>query len=57
MSVRKEHLRGVPRKLLRLRLRIKGIKGSSAIGIGVSEKMRNVEPVENMVQRLRLDYS
>lgn len=57
MSVRKEHLRGVPRKMLRLRLRIKGIKGSSAIGIGFSEKMRNVEPVENMIQRLRLNYS
>lgn len=57
MSVRKGQLKGVPKKMLRLRLRIKGIKGSSAIGIGFSEKMRNVEPVENMVQRLRLDYS
>ena len=57
MKVRKSHLKGVPRKMLRLRLRIKGIKGSSANGIGLPEKMRNVEPVENMVQRLRLNYS
>ncbi len=56
MSVRKGHLRGVPKKMLRLRLRIKGIKGSSNIGIGLSESIRNVEPVENMVQRLRLEY-
>jgi hypothetical protein len=57
MSVRKGHLRGVPKKMLRVRLRIKGIKGSSGIGIELSEKMRNAEPVENMVQRLRLEYS
>lgn len=57
MSVRKRHIKGIPKNMLRVRLRIKGIKGSSAIGIGLSEKMRNVEPVENMVQRLRLNYS
>jgi hypothetical protein len=57
MRVRKEHLRGVSKNMLRVRLRIKGIKRSSAIEPGLSEKTHNVEPVENMVQRLRLDYS
>ena len=57
MSVRKEYLRGVSRNMLRVRLRIKGIKGSSGVGRGLREGVRRSEPVDNMVQRLRLDYS
>ena len=57
MSVRKEHLRGVPRKMLRLRLRIKGIKGSSVVGRGLGEGARRIESVDNMVHRLRLGSS
>jgi hypothetical protein len=57
MSLRKDHFRGVPRKMLRLRLRIKGIKGSSVVGRGLGEGARRSESVDNMVHRLRLGFS
>jgi len=57
MIVQKERLRGIPKNMLRLRLRIKGIKGYSYVGHEVSDKVRHVEPVDIMVQRLRLGHS
>ncbi|HEY47896.1 MAG TPA: hypothetical protein G4O14_14085 [Anaerolineae bacterium] len=57
MSVRKGHLKGVPKNMLRVRLRIKGIKGASYAGRELSDKVRPVEPIDSMVQRLRLNYN
>jgi hypothetical protein len=57
MSVQVGRLRGVSRNMLRVRLRIKRIKQSSSIGRELVDRVRHVEPVDSMVQRLRLGYS
>ena len=57
MSVRKGNLRGVSKNMLRLRLRIKSIKGSSGDGRETVDRLQRSEPVESMVQRLRLGCS
>jgi hypothetical protein len=57
MNVQKGRLHGSPRTMLRVRLRIKQIKRSSNIGRGLVDRVRHVEPVDTMVQRLRLGHS
>jgi hypothetical protein len=57
MSVRKGHFRGVPKDMLRVRLRIKSIKGSSGDGRESVDTIQRREPVDSMVQRLRLSCS
>ena len=57
MIVHKERVRGIPKSMLRVRLRIKGIKGYSHTEHELIDKTRHVEPVDIMVQRLRLGYS